>query len=94
MAHLSGHIVDRMFLTTLEMFANGFRRQRDLTIWTGAILIRSDPAEPGERGNRSGSREAERHTQTDDFIRTRKHDVSTRRKRLSDGRHNPIRSAA
>jgi hypothetical protein len=40
--------MDRMFLTTLEMFANGFRRQRDLTIWARAVLIRPDPAEPGE----------------------------------------------
>ena len=94
LAHLFRHVVGRMFLATLEMFANGFRRQRDLTIWTGAILIRSDPAEPGERRNRSSSREAQSHAQTDDFIRTRKHDVSTRRKRLSDGRHNLTRPAA
>ena len=96
LTHLSRHVVLRMFLTTLEMFANGFRRQGDLTIRARAILVGPDPAEPGERGNRGGGREAERHTQTDDFIRTRKrsHDVSTRIKRLSDGRHNPTRSAA
>jgi len=82
-----------MFLAALKMFANGLRRQRDLTIRTRAILIRPDPAEPGERGNCSGSREAQGHAQTDDFIRTRKHDVSTRRKRLSD-EHNLTRPAA
>jgi hypothetical protein len=57
-----------MFFTTLKMFPNGFRGQGDLTIWTGAVLIRPDPAEPGEGRNRSSGREAQCHTQTDDFI--------------------------
>ena len=95
LAHLFRHVVGRMFLATLEMFANGFRRQGDLTIRARAILVGPDPARPGERGNRGGGREAERHTQTDDFIRAceGRHDVSTRRKLLS-AEHNPTRSAA
>lgn len=96
LTHLSGHVVGRMFLTTLEMFANGFRRQGDLTIRTRAILIRPDPARPSERGDRGGGREAQCHAQTDDFIRTceGRHDVSTRRGRMSSVGHNPIQPAA
>ena len=96
LTHLSGHVVGRMFLATLEMFANGFRRQGDLTIRARAILVGPDPARPGERGNRGGGREAERHTQTDYFIRAceGRHDVSTRRGRMSSVGHNPIQPAA
>lgn len=96
LTHLSGHIVGCMFLATLEMFSNGFGGQRNFTIRARAILVGPDPARPSERGDCSGGREAQRHTQTDDFIRTRKrsHDVSTRRGRMSSVGHNLTRSAA
>jgi hypothetical protein len=67
-----------MFLAALKMFANGLRRQRDLTIRTRAVLIRPDPAEPGERSDCGGSREAQGHAQTNHFIRTRKRSHESR----------------
>jgi hypothetical protein len=50
-----------MFLAALEVFSNGFRGQRDFTIRTRAVLVRPDPAEPGERSDCGGSREAQGH---------------------------------